>query len=74
MAISRNSQGWDNPRTKKKKCKRISFSCAIAVWHFVRLLIVLFARLALEKFEELMNHCAGLWLVSLRIMADDEFP
>ena len=30
--------------------------------------------MALEKFEELMTRCAGLWLATLRTMTEDEFP
>ena len=48
----------------KKKCERIAF-----------LALSLHGKaLGAGEVRELMNHCAGLWLVSLKIMADDEFP
>ena len=41
-------------------------TCTFGEWEtFVR---------PLEKFEELMNHCASLWLETLRRITDDEFP
>ena len=62
---------------REKRGKRMSFTTYLRhLWlaTFVHLLIVLSLHLALEKLEELMNQCAGLWLATLRTMTEDEFP